>query len=234
MIAGLLLFSFMMTPPLQASRIHNDKKGITVGEEEMPLNDGVLQWFDAGAGVGMRLSTLYSNGDGTGISPETFIRTRVLLRYNILLMAEAGYYQNVLPIDGGEIKADFASFAFLAGYNFSLSEKMGSIGSLIKDLSLYGFTGPVLNTHLTSQYHKKETGEVFSFDAGYNSAFVSWLSGVGVGLYLWRTVIFFEAAASVSLGKSLSGIASDALLMDSTGEVGVTIRLGTQLRIKPW
>lgn len=216
----------------QAMGAETGKKGLSFDNPSPPASGTLLKWIDAGGGTGLRLSTLYSQGEGLGLSPDAFARCRFLFRYNILLMAEAGYYQSILPVETGTVKGDFFTFGLLTGYNYSIIDR--ERGSLVRNLSLYGFTGPVMNTHLSSQYEKSATGEVFNFDAGYNMAFLTWMSGAGISLQVWKTVFFLEAAVSVSLGNSLSGVASDEIIMSATGETGVSIRLGTQLRIMPW
>jgi|GEM_PF-2787235 len=233
-IASVLSLLLFLPGTLSAAGTGSGKSRLNIDDSPQALSGDLLQWLDVGAAAGLRLSTLYQNGDGVGFSPETFIRGRILFRHNILFMAEAGYYQNILPIESGTIKADFFSFGLLAGYNLSIIDKGSNAGGLFRNLSLYAFTGPVVNVHLTSLYEKDETGEVFSFDAGYNMAFLTWSSGIGISLQVWRTVIFFETGASVSLGNSMSGVASDEIIMSSTGETGISFRLGTQLRIMPW
>lgn len=233
-LASVLSLFLLSTMSLLGADTDRGKTRASIDHSPQAPSGDLLQWLDVGAAAGLRLSTLYQHGDGVGFSPETLVRGRILFRHNILLMAEAGYYQNILPIESGTIKADFFSIGLLAGYNFSIIDKGSNAGGLFRNLSLYAFTGPVVNVHLTSLYEKDETGEVFSFDAGYNMAFFTWSVGIGISLQVWRTVIFFETGASVSLGNSMSGVASDEITMSSTGETGISFRLGTQLRIMPW
>lgn len=221
--------------PLKAENVPagKDKRHVTDAASHSP-GDGFFRQVNLDAGTGIRISSLYSEGSGAGASPDFFFRAGSLCLYNILLMTEIGYYQNRFQIPGGDIGADFLSFSLLGGYSWPFYKRSRSSTGFLNEVSLYGYTGPALNIKITSRYSSAETGEAYSFDTAYRRAFATWVSGVGLDFSLWHMVIFVEASASLSLGKSIEDTASDIMQVNADGEAGFSLRLGARFQIIPW
>jgi hypothetical protein len=191
--------------------------------------------FKLGGGVGGQMSSLYSGGAGLGLAPDSFLRSDLLFYKNgehgIGSKMDFGYSQVNLPVENGEIKSDYFTAALVLDYRFSFKNLASS--EVAQNISLYIFTGPFVNTMLSSLYYDDYLKEDYNFDSYNNKISYGIKAGFGIDYEFSDLTVFSEIAVLPSITSDIKKVTSNILMIDETSQYSIQLNFGVTYKIFP-
>jgi len=167
------------------------------------------------------MNSLGSDGTGFGYSPGV----SALVEFDIFGFAgyriEGGYGQSRLPVEEGEIRADFLKGAMYASVRFSRS----------RTFTPYLAAGAYLKKTLSSSYVDTFDGSEYRFDEYYRDYTWGLGGGAGLAVSLAGMTWFTEVMASRSMTGVIRGVESNVALLPEAAETEIQAALGVKFLV---